>query len=174
MRADFWTQVLRGNIDLEDQVSWPGSDRTTVSQELQMDKLVLTSAPTGAMTVPTQTPHLPYTIEGIADDAIACANAGATTVRIHARNPDNGHPSSDPELVRKIGDPYQRGGDAIICITTGGGMMPQKRLRGTALCQPELASCHLGSMNFSMHPVAHTVDKCARISTSLEMEDAIA
>jgi len=121
-----------------------------------MDKLILTSALTGAITVPTQTPHLPYTIEGIADDAVACANAGATTVHIHARNPDNGHPSSDPELVRKIVTRIKEGCDAIICITTGGGMgmTPQERLRGAALCQPELASCNLGSMNFSMHPVA--------------------
>jgi uncharacterized protein (DUF849 family) len=34
------------------------------------------------------------------------------------------------------------------------GMMPQDRLRGVATCQPELASFNLGSMNFSMHPVA--------------------
>jgi uncharacterized protein (DUF849 family) len=33
-------------------------------------------------------------------------------------------------------------------------MVPEGRLRGAALCQPELASFNLGSMNFSMHPVA--------------------
>ncbi len=33
-------------------------------------------------------------------------------------------------------------------------MTPQDRLRGAATCQPELASFNLGSMNFSMHPVA--------------------
>jgi uncharacterized protein (DUF849 family) len=121
-----------------------------------MDKLVLTSALTGAITVPTQTPHLPYTIEGIADDAVACAKAGSTTVHIHARNPENGHPSSDPEIVKKIASRIKANCDVIVCITTGGGMgmMPQDRLRGVATCQPELASFNLGSMNFSMHPVA--------------------
>jgi uncharacterized protein (DUF849 family) len=34
------------------------------------------------------------------------------------------------------------------------GMTPQERLRAAASCQPELASFNLGSMNFSMHPVA--------------------
>ena len=121
-----------------------------------MDKLVLTSALTGAITVPTQTPHLPYTIEGIADDAVACAKAGSTSVHIHARNPENGHPSSDPEIVKKIASRIKANCDVIVCITTGGGMgmMPQDRLRGVATCQPELASFNLGSMNFSMHPVA--------------------
>lgn len=121
-----------------------------------MEKLILTSALTGAITVPTQTPHLPYTIEGIADDAIACAQAGSTSIHIHARDPENGHPSSDPEIVRKIVTRIKAGCDAIICITTGGGlgMTPQERLRGVSSCQPELGTFNLGSMNFSMHPVA--------------------
>lgn len=121
-----------------------------------MEKLVLTSSLTGAITVPTQTPHLPYTIEGIADDAIACAKAGSTSIHIHARDPENGRPSSDPEIVRQIVTRIKEGCDVIICITTGGGMgmTPQERLRGVSLCQPELASFNLGSMNFSMHPVA--------------------
>ena len=121
-----------------------------------MEKLILTTALTGAITVPTQTPHLKYTIEGIADDAIACAKAGSTSVHIHARDPENGRPSSDPEIVRKIVTRIKEGCDVIICITTGGGMgmTPQERLRGAALCKPELASFNLGSMNFSMHPVA--------------------
>ncbi len=121
-----------------------------------MDKLVLTSALTGAITVPTQTPHLPYTIEGIADDAVACAKTGSTSVHIHARNPENGHPSSDPEIVKKIASRIKAKCDVIVCISTGGGMgmTPQDRLRGAATCQPELASFNLGSMNFSMHPVA--------------------
>lgn len=121
-----------------------------------MDKLIITSALTGAITVPTQTPHLPYTIEGIADDGIACARAGSASIHIHARNPENGHPSSDPEIVRKIAARIKEGCDAIVCITTGGGMgmTPQERLRGAVSCQPELASFNLGSMNFSMHPVA--------------------
>ena len=121
-----------------------------------MEKLILTAALTGAITVPTQTPHLPYTIEGIADDGIACAKAGATVIHVHGRDPKNGHPTSDPEVVRKIVTRIKEGCDAIVGISTGGGMgmMPEGRLRGAAICQPELASFYLGSMNFSMHPVA--------------------
>lgn len=121
-----------------------------------MEKLILTTALTGAITVPTQTPHLPYTIEGIAADAIACAKAGSTTIHVHARDPVNGRPSSDPEIVRKIVTRIKDGCEAIICITTGGGMgmTPQERLRGVSICQPELGTFNLGSMNFSMHPVA--------------------
>ena len=121
-----------------------------------MDKLVLTSALTGAITVPTQTPHLPHSIDTIASDGIACAKAGATSIHVHGRA-ENGSPSSDPEIVREIVTRIKAGCDAIICITTGGGMgmTPQDRLRGVSSCQPELGTFNLGSMNFSMHPVAH-------------------
>lgn len=121
-----------------------------------MDKLILTAALTGAITVPTQTPHLPYTIEGIAEDGIACAQAGAAIIHIHGRDPENGHPTSDPEVIRKTVTRIKEGCDAIVGISTGGGlgMVPQGRLRGAAECEPELASFNLGSMNFSMHPVA--------------------
>lgn len=121
-----------------------------------MEKLILTSALTGAITVPTQTPNLPYTIEGIADDAIACAKAGATIVHVHGRRSRDGYPSSDPEVIRQIVTRIKEGCDAIIGISTGGGMgmVPQGRLQGAAECEPEVASFNLGSINFSMHPVA--------------------
>jgi uncharacterized protein (DUF849 family) len=126
-----------------------------------MDKLILTAALTGAITVPTQTAHLPYTIEGVADDAIACVKAGATAVHIHGRDPVDGRPSSDPAIVRAIVSRIKAGCDAVIGISTGGGMgmTPQQRLEGAALCQPELASFNLGSINFSMHPVARRFEK---------------
>lgn len=41
-----------------------------------MDKLIITAALTGAMTVPTQTKYLSYTPEAITADAIACAKEG--------------------------------------------------------------------------------------------------
>jgi uncharacterized protein (DUF849 family) len=61
-----------------------------------MEKLIITAALTGSITVPTQTKYLPYTPEAIAADAIACAKAGATAVHIHVRDPQDGHPTSDP------------------------------------------------------------------------------
>ncbi|MEM7330635.1 MAG: 3-keto-5-aminohexanoate cleavage protein [Chloroflexota bacterium] len=126
-----------------------------------MDKLIITSALTGAITVPSQSEHLPYRTEDIIADAVACAEAGASSIHIHARNPENGAPSSDPEIVKEIAMGIKQNSDAVVCITTGGGMgmTPQERLRGASLCKPELASFNLGSMNFSMHPVANRFNK---------------
>ncbi|MEM7117214.1 MAG: 3-keto-5-aminohexanoate cleavage protein [Chloroflexota bacterium] len=126
-----------------------------------MDKLIITSALTGAITVPSQSEHLPYRTEDIIADAVACHEAGASSIHIHARNPENGAPSSDPEIVKEIAIGIKKHTDAVVCITTGGGMgmTPQERLQGAAMCEPELASFNLGSMNFSMHPVAKRFNK---------------
>lgn len=121
-----------------------------------MDKVIITAALTGAVTVPTQTPYLPYTIEQLAEDAAQCARAGAAIIHIHARNPVNGAPSSDMELFGEILKAIKARTDAVICTTTGGGvgMTPADRVRVVPLWQPELATCNMGSMNFSVHPIA--------------------
>ncbi len=121
-----------------------------------MDKLIITAALTGAITVPTQTSHLPFTPDQLADDAVKCAEAGAASIHIHARNPKDGRPDSDPELFAEIASKIKERTNAIVCITTGGGMgmTPQERLRSVPVLAPELASFNLGSINFSMHPVA--------------------
>jgi uncharacterized protein (DUF849 family) len=120
------------------------------------EKLIITAALTGAITIPTQTPHLAYTPEHLGSDAAACVKAGAAAVHVHARDPRNGRPLSDPDLFAPILAKVRSGCDAVIGITTGGGMgmSPQDRLRVIPRFAPELASFNLGSMNFSIHPVA--------------------
>jgi uncharacterized protein (DUF849 family) len=121
------------------------------------EKLIITAALTGAITIPTQTPHLPFTPEQLVADAIACAKAGAAAVHVHARDPQNGRPLSDPDLFAPVLTGIRESGcQAVVGITTGGGMgmTPQDRLRVIPRYQPELASFNLGSMNFSIHPVA--------------------
>lgn len=121
------------------------------------DKLIITAALTGAITIPTQSDKLPYTSEQLVADAVACVKAGAAAVHIHARNPETGQPSSDPDLFAPILAGIRASGvDMIVGTTTGGGMgmLPTERLRVVPRYKPEVASFNLGSMNFSIHPVA--------------------
>jgi uncharacterized protein (DUF849 family) len=122
-----------------------------------LDKLIITAAVTGSVTIPTQTPHLPITPEAIAADAIACARAGAAAVHLHARDPRNGRPSADPEIFREIIQRIKAESDVIIGITTGGGlgMSAEERLRAVPRFKPEIASFNLGSINFSIHTIGH-------------------
>jgi uncharacterized protein (DUF849 family) len=120
-----------------------------------MDKLIITAALTGNITLPTQTPFLPITPEQIAEDAVKCVNAGAASIHVHARNPETGQPSSDPEVYRQIATLIKTKTNAIFVPTTGGtmNMTPQERLRLVPALKPEMATCNLGSINFSIHPI---------------------
>jgi len=61
-------------------------------------KVIITCAVTGAIHTPTMSPHLPITPDEVAQDAIAAAEAGASILHLHARDPDDGHPVPDPEV----------------------------------------------------------------------------
>jgi uncharacterized protein (DUF849 family) len=62
-------------------------------------KVIVSCAVTGSIHVPTLSEYLPITPEEIADGAIGAAAAGAAIVHLHARDPVNGRPTPDPEIV---------------------------------------------------------------------------
>ncbi len=121
-----------------------------------MDKLIITAALTGNITLPTQTPYLPMTPEQIADDAKRAADAGAASIHVHGRDPETGKPTTDPEVYREIATRIKEKTDAIVCITTGGTMYmsAEERVRVVPALKPELATFNMGSINFSIHPIA--------------------
>ncbi len=121
-----------------------------------MEKLIITAALEGGVTVPTQTPYLPVTPQQIIDQAVEAAQAGAGSVHIHARRPADGLPVADLDLFGQYLRGIKARSNVICCTTTGGGMnqTPQERLRVVPAYKPELASCNMGSINFSVHPIA--------------------
>jgi uncharacterized protein (DUF849 family) len=120
-----------------------------------MDKLIITAALTGNITLPTQTPHLPITPAQIVEEAVKCVEAGAASIHVHARNPQTGRPSTDPEVFREIATLIKTKTNAIFCPTTGGtaDMTAIDRIKVVPALKPELATCNLGSINFSIHPI---------------------
>jgi uncharacterized protein (DUF849 family) len=122
-------------------------------------KVIITCAVTGAVHTPTMSEYLPITPTEIAESAIQAAEAGAAILHLHARDPLNGKPSADPELYKQILPVVARGTDAIVNITTGGStrMTLDERLAYPLLAQPEMCSLNMGSMNFTIHPVAEKI-----------------
>ena len=121
-----------------------------------MEKLIITAALTGNITLPTQTPYLPLTPEQIAEDAKRAADAGAASIHVHGRDPETGKPTTDPEVYREIATRIKAKTNAIVCITTGGTayMSAEERVRVVPALKPELATFNMGSINFSIHPLA--------------------
>src|SRR5918998_4229111 len=85
------------------------------------NKVIISCAITGSIHVPSLTPHLPITPSQIAESAIGAAEAGAAILHLHARDPEDGRPTPDPEVFARFLPEIQAATDAVINITTGGG-----------------------------------------------------
>ncbi|MBK3736199.1 3-keto-5-aminohexanoate cleavage protein [Azospirillum brasilense] len=118
-------------------------------------KVIITCAVTGSIHTPSMSPHLPVTPDQIAAEAIAAVEAGAAIVHLHARDPDTGRPTQDPELFQRFLPRIKQTTKAVVNITTGGSaaMTVEDRLRPAARFQPEVASLNMGSMNFGLFPM---------------------
>ena len=121
-----------------------------------MEKLIITAALTGNITLPTQTPYLPITPQQIIDEAVRAADAGAASVHIHGRDPKTARPTTDPAVYKEIADGIKVRSNVIVCITTGGtaDMSAAERAQVVPALKPELATFNMGSINFSIHPIA--------------------
>jgi len=118
-------------------------------------KVIITCAVTGSIHTPTMSPHLPYTPKDIADQAVAAAEAGASILHLHARDPDTGQPTADPDVFMQFLPDIKKRCNAVVNITTGGSslMTLEERLAAPALVSPEMASLNMGSMNFGLFPL---------------------
>jgi len=121
-----------------------------------MEKLIISAAITGNITLPVQTPYLPLTPQQIIDDAVRAANAGAASVHIHGRDPKTAKPTTEPAVYREIAAGIKARSNVIVCVTTGGtaDMTPAQRAQVVPALKPELATFNMGSINFSIHPIA--------------------
>ncbi len=123
---------------------------------MKMKKVIITCAVTGGVHTPTMSDALPLTPDEIARQSIDAAEAGASIIHLHARNPEDGRPTPDPEVFMQFLPRIKQATDAVINITTGGGlgMTVEERLAAPMRAEPEMCSLNMGSMNFSLHPLA--------------------
>jgi uncharacterized protein (DUF849 family) len=120
------------------------------------DKVIITCAVTGAIHTPTMSDALPYKPDDIATQAIDAAEAGASILHLHARDPETGQPTPDFDVFMQFLPRIKQSTDAVINITTGGGinMTVEERLAGPLQAKPEMCSLNMGSMNFGIFPMA--------------------
>ena len=124
------------------------------------DKVIISCAVTGSVHTPTMSPYLPITPDQIAEQAIAAAEAGAAILHLHARDPRDGRPTADPAVYDQFVPRIKAATDAVINITTGGStrMTLDERLAYPLQARPEMCSLNMGSMNFTIHPVARRIE----------------
>jgi len=120
------------------------------------NKVIISCAVTGAIHTPTMSEALPITPDEIARQSIDAAEAGAAIIHLHARDPETGVPTPDPDVFMQFLPRIKQQTDAVVNITTGGGlnMTVEERLAAPLRAKPEMCSLNMGSMNFGIYPAA--------------------
>ena len=132
-------------------------------------KIIITCAVTGAGDTVGKHPAIPVTPEQIANSALEAANAGATVVHCHVRNPETGKGARGVSLYREVMQRIRtKNKDVIINLTAGMGgdvevgsgknpmhwgegtdlVGPQERLVHIKELRPEICTLDCGSLNF--------------------------
>ena len=113
-----------------------------------MPPMIISVAITGGIIGKEANPNLPELPEEQVEETHACYKAGASSVHIHARDPQKGYSatSSNPEHYFNINKMIrERCPDIIINNTTGGGFKMTREERMASLdANPELCSLNCG------------------------------
>lgn len=124
-------------------------------------KVIITCAITGSVHTPSMSPYLPITPTEIAQQSVDAAQAGATILHLHARDPDDGRPTPDPAVFMQFLPRIKQQCDAVVNISTGGGlgMSIEERVSATMATKPEMCTLNMGSMNFGIFPAIEKIDQ---------------
>ncbi|MGQ3488277.1 beta-keto acid cleavage family enzyme [Roseovarius pacificus] len=126
-----------------------------------MSGIIITCAVTGSIHTPSMSPYLPVTAEQITEQAVGAAEAGASILHLHARDPETGQPSAAENHFMAFLPRIHQACDAVLNLSTGGSaiMTLDQRLAAPKRAEPEMASLNMGSMNFALYPMADRISE---------------
>ncbi|WP_281663197.1 3-keto-5-aminohexanoate cleavage protein [Paraburkholderia fungorum] len=130
-------------------------------------KIILTCAVSGNAPFNAKHPAFPVTPAQIAASCVEAAQAGASVVHVHARDPETARGTRDPALFREVVDRLRASGtDIVINLTCGHGALfypdpadesrglpssdvisAEERVRHLRECLPEIASIDISTGN---------------------------
>jgi uncharacterized protein (DUF849 family) len=149
--------------------------------------VIITCAVTGGGDTVGKSPHVPVTPAQIAQSCLEAADAGATAVHIHVRDPETGAPSRDVALYAETVERIRAKNSRLILNLTGGmgadillgDSEPFEFRRGTDCVGPlariqhildlgaDIGSLDIGSMNFDDVIYATTPNYGREIATRM-------
>lgn len=118
-----------------------------------MKKKVIVSV---AAVAPADTHIVP---QKIAEDVIACANAGAAMVHLHVRD-YNGNLTDDLSVIKETIDLIQKESDIVIQVSTGGvsNLSIEERCAPLNMAAVEATSLNVGSVNLGKMVYSNPID----------------
>jgi len=113
-----------------------------------LEPLIITVAPVGAEISRQENPNLPITPREIADEAILCAEKGASIIHLHVRD-EEGKATQAKAIFKETIALIKKNSNLIIQTSTGGAawMTAEERLQPVEL-KPEMATLTTGTVNF--------------------------
>ena len=122
----------------------------------QSNKIIVTCALTGGAHTPSMSPALPVTPDEMIDQGTAAAEAGAAILHLHARIPETGLPTGEPDRYAPFLTVLKQRTGAVLNLTTGGSatMPVNERLLAAMRFKPEMCSLNMGSINFAFFDAA--------------------
>lgn len=136
-------------------------------------KIVLTCAVTGDGPIHPRFPNYPVTPAQIADACIEAADAGASVVHIHGRDPETGLGNRSPEVFREIVQRVRERNDRVVInLTTGMGATFVPDPADEALAHPttDVAS----AVERVGHVLENRPELCTLDVTTMNLEGGIA
>lgn len=136
-------------------------------------KVILTCAVTGGGALSKNSQYVPVTPEQIANEAIAAAKVGASSVHIHVRDPQTGAPSMKFELYEDVMRRIRMSGvDVLLNLTAGPGagyappldeasgtssvLPPSVRTDHVSRLRPDICTLDVATMNFGDRAIVNT------------------
>jgi uncharacterized protein (DUF849 family) len=115
------------------------------------DPVVISAALTGVLATRDLCPAIPYTPQEIGEEARRAAEAGASIVHIHARNPEGG-PEWRVETFSEILAEVRARSEVIVNFSTGAiGIPVEQRIAHIRDLRPEIGALNMGSMNYAVY-----------------------
>jgi len=114
------------------------------------DKIIITAALAGSVTMKEHNPNVPYTAEEFVREARRAEEAGAAVVHVHFRDPLTGTPTTDPAIMQEVVQGIRENTSLLLNLSTGVSLEStlDERKRPIEYHHPELASLNPGTMNF--------------------------
>ena len=136
-------------------------------------KIVLTCAVTGDGPLHPDFPDYPITPRQIAEASLEAADAGASIVHVHARNPETGMGDRSPDLFQEIVDRIRElNSEIILNLTTGMGasLIPDPDNEAVALPESDVATAE----DRIRHVKENNPEICTLDVTTMNMDGGIA
>lgn len=132
-----------------------------------MSEAILTAALTGPVATKADNPHLPTSVEEIAEAAAESWRAGAAIVHVHLRD-EAGLPTADVEIARRTVAAIEERCGALIQLSTGVGLdVPFEEREKLVEVRPRMATLNPCSMSFASGEFRNPPDGVRRLAARM-------